>query len=335
MSTLRAFVPDDFRQPRVRTIAWETFVDEFLELYQPPMKSPATLRHMKHALGLLTELGVQTTADLTTTAIAELVKSHSDGRSPNTVRSRLRSIQAACTFAEKACYVRISPFRIRGIATWVRATPARGKKHHSRAELKAVLALMREQKDTLTGWAQWRARRLYALTALLIYTAMRAGEAYHLQMTDLDLERGVIWIRPHADHRLKTAASEAPIPIAPALRPILEEWVLHRLDAPDELQVDLKCPWLFPNAYRNSPWTSGSAGCKPRDRMVAVGSQAGVLGFTPLSLRHSAITHMKMAFGLGEGFVKRVARHTNLDTQAYYTHDDLDDLRDGIGKVEY
>jgi integrase len=324
-----------FQIPELRPIPWKDFVTELMKEYEPPIKSPATRKGMAHALRTVGALGITSTEGLTSGLIAELVKTYAPGRSPNTVRTLLRYVQAACFQAYARGYVRMTPFFGRGLSAWMRPSRPRHKKHHSIEDIKAVLGLMAKQAAEAEGWAQWRARRLHALTATLCYTGVRASEAYYLKVTDIDLEHGIIWIRPHAEHQLKTDAAEAPIPMAPALKPILADWLAHRLDSPPGFEIDQKCEWAFPNTFRSSPWTSGSRGAKPRDRMKAVAAQAGVVGFTPLSCRHSLATHLKTAFNQGEGFVKRMLRHTSLQTQAWYTHDDLPNLRAGVSGVQF
>lgn len=329
------FAFPQFQLPEFRPIPWTEFRAELLAEYEPPIRSHSTHRGMKHALDAVSDLGIESTSGLTTGAISDLVKAFAPGRSPNTVRTLLRYLQAASNQAFLRGYVRMSPFFGRGISSWVRASRPRGKKHHSREDIKAVLAWMAKQAAESEGWAQWRARRLYALTATLCYTGVRASEAYYLRMADVDLAAAVIWVRPNDEHQLKTGASEAPIPAAPALIPILADWLAHRLDAPPGFAIDESCEWIFPNVTRTGPWTAGSPGQKPRDRMKAVAAQAGVVGFTPLSCRHSLATHLKTAFGAGEGFVKRMLRHTNLTTQAWYTHDDIPNLRAGASGIEF
>ena len=65
-----AFAVADYRAPELRAIPWNDFLSEFLGLYAAPMKSPNTLRHTVYTMGLLSELGVQSTADLTTAMLA-------------------------------------------------------------------------------------------------------------------------------------------------------------------------------------------------------------------------------------------------------------------------
>ncbi len=315
---------------------WSAFKKELLQLYKPPLRSRKTLAGMEHALRLLTELGIQTTADLTPDLIGRLVASRPATLSANTVRGTLRYVSAACSYAESQGFLRVSPFKIRSLASWKRPTPARGKKHASRAEIRVVLDYMKE-KSLADGWIGWKAKRTYALTAVLAYTGVRAGEAEWLQVGDIDLDRGVIAIVSRAEHRLKTAGSEAHVIIPPALLPILREWLEHRMSAPPGFKLDdPNCPWLFPTTRRHkrAPWHTGGPSDRPASRIRVVAAQAGVPNFTPLTLRHSMATHL-LHFGAGKGMIQKILRHSSVNTQSWYLHDDLDDMRAAVSNVEF
>lgn len=318
-------------------ISWEAFKADLLTQYEPPLKAQSTCRGMRYVLSYVEKLGIKSTADLTPALVARFVAMQPAKNSPNSTRGYLLYLQAACGYAEKSGYLRISPFRIRAISTYVRQTPARGKKHASRDEIKRVLGLMRDQAAS-EGWYGWKKKRLYALTATLAYTGMRAGEALYLQIADVDLVEGVLWITSRTEHRTKTEASAAPIPMPPALIPIMTDWLKHRMSRPPGFKIDSEeCPWVFPTMRRHArtPWVSGGPGCKPRDQMKAVAAEAGVLGFGPLILRHSMATHL-LHWGAGAGIVQRILRHTTEQTaKRWYTHDDLPNLRAAVANVEF
>jgi integrase len=335
------FPPDEtpMRPPyAVTAIPWETFKSELMTFYAPPMRSRKTCHGMAHALRCLTELGLETTFDLTPALIARLVAGRPEGHSPNTVIGLLRYVQAACGYAERSMYVRVSPFRIRGLSTFVRKSQPHARKHASREEIRKVLDHMREQA-AVDGWKGWKAKRLYALTATLAYTGMRAGEAIWLKAADVDLAGGIIWIRSSGEHRTKTIAAEQPIPIPPPLGPILTEWLRHRMSRPPQFKIDSEsCPWMWPTTRRleRAPWNEGGPGSKPRNRMKAVAGQVGVFGFGPLVLRHSMATHLMTSWGGSAGLVKRILRHTTEHTaQAWYVHDDLPGLKEAVKNVEF
>lgn len=293
---------------------------------------------MLHALKCLDRFNLQSTHDLSPDLIADLVSSLPSTLSPNSVVGLLRYLQAACSFAEKSGYVRVSPFRIRGVSTYAKRAPARGRKHASREEIRKVLEHMREQAQA-DGWKGWKAKRLYAMTCLFAYTGCRAGEGSWAQVDDINLAEGIFWVVSRSEHRTKTAASAQPLPLAPPLIECLAGWLPHRMAAPPEFRIqDPDCPWLFPTTRRhgNAPWCEGSPGTKPRDRMKAVAAEVGVIGLTPLVLRHSMATHLMTSWGGSPGLVKRVLRHTTEHTaQAWYVHSDLPGLKEACKTWEF
>jgi integrase len=322
------------RDVGVTPMPWAQFTASVMELYKPSIRSKHTARGMRDALDYMPPLGVRDTSHLTIGLIARWVESCSPELSANTVRARLRAIRVYCNLAVKQGWLKISPFDVRPMAAWVRPGPRRSKKHHSRAEIKHVLDEMARQAREFTGWDGWHAKRLYFLTSLLAHTGLRAGEAYHLHVEDLDLDHAFLSVVSRAENRLKTYASAAVIPLAPPMIPIAREWLKHRMSVPPGFPHDPECVWLVPTADRRHPWTSGYPGSKPRDRMAIVGRQCGIDGFNPLSLRHSFATHL-MGAGCGPSQLRRILRHSNNDTQEYYLHDDLDDLRDAVSGIEF
>jgi integrase/recombinase XerD len=318
-----------------RPIPWTEFRDQLLELYKPPLRQKATLAKTKKALRLLEELDVKSTADLTVQLIGRFVAAMPTGNSANTSRSLLRCVAFACNYAEKTGVLRASPFRARSLASWIRPTPARGRKHASREEIGKVLRHMADRAKQ-DGWQGWRAKRTFALASLLAHTGARLREILYLQTQDVDLEQGVIYIMNRSHNRLKTAGSEAVLALPPAIVPQLREWMTNRMSRPPGFTVDDEnCVWVFPTTRRlaRSPWASGGPGCKPTHVIKAVAAEVGV-ALTPLTLRHSMATHL-LHWGAGKAMIKRILRHSNERTQESYLHDDLDNLRDTMRNVEF
>jgi integrase len=307
-------------------IPWVQFRAELLSLWAPPMCAKSTACKMRQVLGELDHLAVDTTADLTPLLVSRYIAMRPPNQSAYTLHAVLRVVRVICSYAQKAGYLRVSPFTLRPLCRWVRLTPLEGKRHFSREETRRLLDLMAKDVRERQGWAQWRARRLQAVASTVAYTGMRKMEALHLQVKDVDLAPRVIWIRPNGKTgRLKTAASEAPVPIPLALVPILTEWLAHRMDAPFGFVIPEECPWLIPTCNRRSPWTSGQPGGKALDRLKAVAKRAGVEDMTFLALRHGWATHAEF-WGYGANLTQRVLRHTNTRTQLGYRHADLPNI---------
>ena len=320
-------------------IPWTQFRDEFLSLYDPPMRAANTRSNMTYALRLVEALGVQTTADLTAPLIGRLVASRPDGESGHTTFGILGRIRVATRYAWTAGYLKVCPFQLRPLRRWVRVGPPAVGKHHARDEIKRVLALMAHDIMTSEGWVQWRARRLYAVTATVAYLALRRNEALCAHVADLDLIGRIFWVRAHADgNRGKTASSLAPVPIPDALVPILTDWLEHREDRPAGWPLPADNPWLFPTcgrAGRSSPWTGGELGKRPLDRLQALAKRAGVDGMTWQSLRRSWATHAEY-HGLGPAMIQRVLRHTTPRTgELWYRTADLPNLRAAVAGINF
>ena len=233
-----------------------------------------------------------------------------------------------------AGYLARSPFAARPVASWVRCGPPTVKKHHSRAEIKAVLDLMKAEAG-FRGWRGWKAKRLLAATAIAAYAGLRAAELLHLHVEDVDLAARSITIRSRGSHRTKTTGSEAVVPVPAALATILGDYLTHRMDGPPGTPSPSECPWLIPGARRNSPWLGGSPGHKPVEQLTATALRAGVEEMTFQSLRRSWATHAEF-WGLSGPLIARVLRHTTERTsETWYRAADLPNLRQATDGIDF
>jgi integrase len=223
----------------------------------------------------------------------------------STTNGLLAAFRTACGLARERGW--ISTQALDRAVCRVRSGLQTRARHHSRETIARVLGSLRESRGT------WEGGRLYALACTYAYTGVRLREGLRLELADLDLERGFLFVRPGAD--LKTERSAAPVPCPRVLVGVLEEWVPRAGSR-----------WVFPNLGRTGPWTGGTYGKRPTDRLVAAGQAMGVAGFTPLSLRHSLATHYTNYWGLSEKQLQQVLRHTTVLTQRHYVHADLVNL---------
>ena len=116
------------------------FRERVLVLYRPPLRSRTTFLSMRRTFDLLEGIGgVETTADLTTAAVARFVASRAGRENPNTTRTHLRKLSAACGIAHAEGWIRVNPFKVR--RGWVRGVTPKAPRVHSREELARVLAL--------------------------------------------------------------------------------------------------------------------------------------------------------------------------------------------------
>jgi integrase len=202
------------------------FKTRILDLYRPPLRAGGTFNTMRRALDLLMEVGgLETTADITTAAIARFVGARAGRESPNSTRHWLGCIRAACSIAAAEGWMRISPFAVR--KSWVRAVTPRSPRVHSRAEIARILATATAEADAARGPDRFRANRLRAAVATAAYSGMRRSEILLLHATDVDFAARMIFLtaRAGADGQLKTDAAAQPVPLADALADILRPWV--------------------------------------------------------------------------------------------------------------
>ena len=295
-------------------ITFESFTERLLSLYALPQRSPRTRRKMVHLLGLLCELGVTSTDQLTTELAARFVASRAELVGPNTIRGDLGYFAAACSFAVEEDWLDRVP-RLRRIRP--RPGPAARERLHSIADIGRVLEMLASRR------ADWVGGRLYCLASVVAMTGGRRDEVLYMQVEDVDLSRGVINIDPR--RRLKTWASAAPVPIPADLRPILSEWIPRT-----------ESLWLIPNRIkRSTPWTGGRLGKRPVDALRSAGNECGVIGLTFQSLRHSFATHCRRRFGLSALELATVLRHTTESTQKHYIWPDHQCLVDSVKHVSY
>jgi len=315
-------------------IPWTDFIRQIDELYGPALRSPATRKQMAKVLADVEQLGVKTTADLTPGLIARYITARSKEVNPRTVHGNLLSLQAAANLAQSLGVLEVNPFQVRKMRQWIRPGKPMVKNHHTREEIRRILAAMQADVDTREGWQQWKARRLLALTTLVCMTGARRDEACYAWVDDLDLEARVFSIRPRNGDRLKTPESEQPVPIPVAAVAPLRDWLAHRLDRPTGFRLP-EVPWLFPNIRGSNAWCGGEHGARPLERLQSLAKRAGVENVTWQSLRRSLACHLE-GHGLGQALITRCLRHTSeRTTRSHYQDSDIPNLTAAVATFEY
>lgn len=319
--------------------------DELIPQYAEPLAAKATRDKLAQVFRELEALGIESTESLTPEAVARFVLSQPT-RAPATIRGLLMSLRTICSYAEARRYVVVSPFRVRKLSRYVRVPRPSGKRHLSADEVRRLLDVMRGDVDRKRGWAQWRARRLYAATSLVVMTGVRRNECLCLWVEDLDLGSRTINLTPRGPKlpkqgdvapRLKTEASAQPIAMPRALVPVLGDWLAHRLDHPDgfELPPLDRIPWVFPGSKRISAWTQGPPEARPLSRLKAAARRAGIADVSWQMLRRTWTTRAE-ALGMPQALITRQARHTDSETtRRWYQQRDLDALRGAVEGFDY
>ena len=287
-------------------VAFARLLEAVEEVYGPPIRRPATLCKMRQALNEFNRCGLHTTRDISPALIARWVQEHA-GRSEMTTYSLLRSLRAACRFAQSKGWLKRDPFEWRRPADWVPCSADPGDeepidRHRSSAEMRRLFDLL--DSDAQSG--DWKACRLRALFYTYAYLGLRKMEALNLRPADLDLPNGTIVIRTRKVRRLRPRGSRPRMVLPRDLVEVLTPWLA--LCGPD---------WVFPGVAKVGPWTGGPPGHKPLDCIKAAGKRAGIANLTILDMRHTIAT-LAEQWGMGELELMRWLRHDRPTTQAWY-----------------
>jgi integrase len=130
----------------------------------------------------------------------------------------------------------------------------------------------------------------YDLYQTLRFTGCRLAEVLGLMSSDVDLERGIITIRPHPDRPLKTVDSERLVPIHPLLYPTLRS--LFIVERP------------FLQFYKNDRWGGGLSWSKQ-------------IGLHPHGLRHHFTTQLR-SHGVEETVIAALLGHRQRSQTSQY-----------------
>jgi len=332
-----SFAASTVEPPAAARVEFATFEPMLLEQYGRNLRAPSTLRGIKHAVGVLKDLGVEYVDQIDVHLIARVVGSRDPNLSRQTVRGLLRYLSAIAKHAVDFGMLSTSPFSRRPVRSWVRpSAPKAGPRHLNKAQIRAILDLATEDVATREGFPRWRAQRLRTLVFLVFYTGLRKGEALFLKCSDIDFQESTISIVDRSEHRCKTEASADIIILPDPLRPVLADWIdNHRLDAPPAL-LRPQNDWVFTNIMRPTPWTGGSAGVKPLDRFKALAKRAGI----PAELASFQVARRSLATALeacaSPSLIQRQLRHTSVATsERYYRMRDLGLMRDAFKGFDY
>jgi integrase len=332
------------RQAGLDPIRWDDFTAKYLGTFYPGYdlpprerkekavawpKSFKTMKKEKNAIDSFSRLATVGWCHEITAEDRErfVQKRLSEAGSALTVDAELRALRYLCNVMEdwKHRPERSNPFAGRGKAT-VGTRRRRQKeqeqeekkeKHYTFEEVQAILKLATTEATT------FQTKRLRALVYFVAYTGCRINEAVHLEWQDIDFEQGVAWLYFKVENDLKTEGSQAPFGLPDPLLAVLREW-----------EADKTCSWVFPNTEQK-PWKSGGPGYRPFDQLKGLAERAGVKDGNWKRFRHSLSTHGKQRFGLSSEQIRAQLRHTTIETQEHYTHDDLANLRNAAKKIDF
>ena len=171
-----AELPDRVSTEHFAPIPWARKIrNELLAMYQPPMVAKATRSKMVQVLRELEAIGSR-----------HCRLDHDHDRSVRRLSpGRSSRVYPPCRSGRRPDHLYLCRDRRLSEGQPVPAAQAvevgavadaPGKTSLGRDEIRRILDLLANQIDTRDGWAQWRARRLQAVTAIIAYTGCRKNE---------------------------------------------------------------------------------------------------------------------------------------------------------------
>jgi integrase len=314
----------------VKAIPWKAFADRVVLRYET-LREHTTTQRIRQILEILARIevkgkpAVKTTKDLNQDLVMYFIKLRRSGLPAdrdrqlldptvrgrptlngvcdNTIIGELGYLKAICSLAFDWDGLERIPFKPR----------ERLLKPES---LKRLSHLTIDQAGAYLDFLErsifdWRGHRLFALVSLYLYTGIRRSEGLWLWAEDVDLELSVIHL-VERDKTFKTVGSAQPVGCPPELGVSLSRWLPRRGGS----------PYAFPGVTGVGPWTGGSAGYKPLDRVKATAEQAGFPGVTIQMFRHTWTTNAQW-WGVSKDEAQDQLRHADVKTQRHYRHEDL------------
>ena len=222
--------------------------------------------------------------------------------SPGSVNVNLRAIKAAFHKAVQWGFLDKSPTS--GVA--LMRKPKSPPKYLTDEEIEKLLATDHAQRPNLD-------QEFGKLIRFFLLTGLRRNELRHLEWTDIDLKKGLLYVRNKAIFRTKTDASEREIPISPTLRKLIEDI------GPKQEGLIFPSPNGGPYSY--TYWSH-----KFKDRIRRAGLDDS---YSLHTLRHTFATHLRDK-GVGLDIIGKLLGHTNLETTRIYGHLTPSNVRSAI-----
>ncbi len=306
-------------------LSWSDFRAEYLGFYTPPLYPRATYFSVRRVLDVCEECGVKSLADLRPKLVSSFCsRTHGKDGKPiavATVATQLSYLRTLCGYAVTQGYISVDPTKAR--KTWISDTEAEFDKQHL-CRTEALAVYRQAEAEAATG--SWKAGRLEFLVKLIALLGLRKSEALGLHAADINLEDRTVLIRKHVRRRIKTGKkAEAYLPMPDELVRAAERW-LPRCGG----------KWAIPACDVEKPWLSGGPSSRPLEQLRGLGLRSGVPGVNFLIWRHTWATHAESLWGLSDGQIQRILRHTRpMTAKQYYRHADLANLRAPMASIDF
>ncbi len=217
--------------------------------------------------------------------------------SPTTTKRRLACLKVFCRWLEAEGLIEDNPFiRFRALIK----APKRLPKNLSHAELKLLIG-----RQIKANWRKLNFGNLTLLVALelLFATGIRVGELCAIELTDLDIQAGVITIKGKGNRERQVYLVDN------ELKGIVQHYMLLRDSKSPEtkkLLLTKKGAALSPSQIRHSL----------HKHVQELGLQRRI---TPHMFRHTTATNL-LENGVDIRFVQKLLGHASISTTEIYTH---------------
>jgi integrase len=303
----------DAPERQARSMTLIGLAQRFLKEAHPPTKNLERYRSwLRYTLGkhVLPELGTLPFASLKSGQVeAFRDRKLADGYKPATVNSMLKAVSVLYIWARKqSIYEGLNP------TSGLRKTPPVGLVDYlSSDEVTKLLVHTREH-----------ASDVYPMLATAIYTGMRKGELFGLRWVDVLFERGVIHVA-HSYGQTPKSGKWRPVPLHPALAPILRDW---KSRCPDGALV---FPVLPERGARSRMGTA--------DDMLDIDSLLTAAGcHVPVrpwhAMRHTFASHYVMSGG-NLLALQKILGHSKFEMTQIYSHLAPDYMAGEIARLSF
>lgn len=191
------------------------------------------------------------------------------------------------------------------------------------------------------------ARQVWAMVQLQWHTGMRPGEVVAMRATDLDTS-GQVWTYRPASHKTEHHGKARVIHLGPRAQAVLRPWLRPEpttpLFSPAEAVAERNAAKRAARKTPVQPSQRSRAKARPAKtagdaytvesyrRAIAYGCRrAGIPGWHPHQLRHSAATQLRREFGLD--VARAVLGHSSPAVTAIYAEQDLTKAAEAMARV--
>jgi len=275
-----------------------TFRDDFLAVAGLNL-SPGTIRMYQHAFAEFIRLcGDKPLKYIVPLDIDKFKVLRSKEVNPVTINISLRCLRAAFNEAIRLKLIHDNP--LKGIKM-VRV-PYKDAAYLNENDLKRLLNVIDDPG-------------IKNMVLFAVYTMMRRSEIMHLEWSDVDMEKRMIYVRNKSDFRVKCDKPRT-IP--------MHEWVYQLL-----IGANRKSSYVFTNSQgRHFRGEEVSKKFKAYVRSVDINPQ---IHFH--SLRHTGIS-MLLQRGVQPTYIQRIAGHSSFLTTNLYLHTDREQLLSAINHLQ-